>query len=721
MLFLNGSRSASIGIALAVAASTATAGAQQPAGTSTHVDTLHGIVLPDPYRWLEDTDSPRARAWVREQDRAARRQLAAAPGRAGAHAVVTAAAAAGIEAYSAPVKEGGRYFVTRSPAIGPHREITVLVRDSSTGATTVLLDAAERRRAGRPARRVVPAPTGELVAYGASADDTEWETVFIRSVSTGNDLADSVTGLFRYSGLSWARDRRAGFYYTRFAEPAGKARDARPAGSGEIYYHRVGDLQSADRLVFAPRDSSLVTPTPQVTDDGRYLVITVRRGTARASRIYVQELLPRSGPEASPAPRLLAGGDEANYVFFGNDGPVFWIATDDGAPRGRVVAVDVARPAREHWRVLVPEGPDAIDNWSFGAGLGGDLLVLYRRDAVLVGKMFTREGKLRYELAIPSLGSVWTGVVGKTTANEALFTVQGVADPGTVYRLDVRTGAATPFLRPELPYDPTQVITEQRFYRGRDGARIPMYVVRRRDVRLDGTAPLWIYGYGAQRWTAGPWFQPPIAAWLRAGGVWALPNTRGGAEYGERWYEAGTRRNKQTAIDDYLAAVEWLIANKYTSAGRVVAHTSSAGGALVAAAVVQRPALFGAAVMEYPVLDVLRYEHFYAGNRWTEDYGTVRDSADLAAMLAYAPIQNVRPGRCYPSTLVTPGERDQTAAPPHAYKFVAALQAAQGCPERPVLLRVSWGAGHAAGATVADAIENWVDQLAFVDAALQRL
>ena len=718
MLFLNGSRSVGVGIALAVAAAAEAAGAQQPAGAATHADTLHGVVVADPYRWLEDVASPRARAWIRAQDGAARRRLAAMPGRAGAQTLVSAAAAAGIDAYAAPVKEGGRYFVTRSPAVGPQREITLLVRDSATGATSVLLDPAELRRAGRPARRAIPAPTGELVAYGVSADDTEWEMVLVRRVSTGKDLADSVTGLFRYSGLSWARDGRVGFYYTRFAEPAGNARDARPAGSGEVYYHRVGDPQSADRLVFAPRDSTPVISTPQVTDDGRYLVITVRRGTARASGIYVQALRGQGGPEQRPAPRLLVDGDGANYVFLGNDGPVFWIATDNGAPRGRVIAVDAARPMREHWRVLVPEGPDAIDNWSFGAALGGHLLVLYRRDAVLVGRMFTRDGQLRYELEIPNLGSVWTGVVGKTTASEALFTVQGVADPGTVYRLDVRTGGTTPFLRPDLPYDPTQLITEQRFYRGRDGARIPMYVVRRRDVPLDGTAPLWVYGYGAQRWTAGPWFQPPIAAWLRDGGVWALPNTRGGAEYGERWYQAGTRRNKQTAIDDYVAAVEWLIANKYTSAGRVVAHTSSAGGVLVAAAVVQRPELFGAAVMEYPVLDMLRYEHFLAGNRWTEDYGTVKDSADFAAMLAYAPIQNLRPGSCYPATLVTPGERDQTAAPPHAYKFVAALQAAQGCPDRPVLLRVSWGAGHTAGATVADAIENWVDQLAFVREAL---
>jgi prolyl oligopeptidase len=344
--------------------------------------------------------------------------------------------------------------------------------------------------------------------------------------------------------------------------------------------------------------------------------------------------------------------------------------------------------------------------------------VLYRRDAVLVGRVFAADGALQYELPIPNRGSVWSGFVGKTTEPEALFTVQGVADPGTTYRLDIHTGVTTPFLKSELPYDPSPIVTEQVFYEARDGTRVPMYVVRRRDVALDGRAPLWIYGYGAQHWTAAPWFQPVVAAWLLDGGVWAVPNIRGGAEYGEAWYQAGARRNKQRGIDDYVAAVEWLIAHRYTSAGRVVAHTSSAGGVLVAAAVVQRPGLFGAAILEYPVLDMLRYEHLLTGNRWTEDYGTIADSADVRAMLGYSPIHTAKAGECYPPMLVTPGEFDQTAAPAHAYKFVAALQAAQSCAERPVLLRVTWGAGHTAGNTLPVATATWTDQLAFARLAL---
>lgn len=679
------------------------------------VDTLHGMLVPDPYRWLELTDSAPVRAWVRDQDKAARERIASYTRRADVRSAVSRIAST--ESFNpAPHREGGRYFITRMAAVGPQRGVTLAVRDSATGATTTLIDAATQARTGRPARDVRASPDGRMVAYGAGADSTEWLTVHVRSVMTRADLGDTVRGVYRFSdSVSWARDGRVGFYYTRFTIPAGQ-RPGRPLESGAVYFHRLGDPQSADQLVFdTGSPSEVLTPTAVVTSDGRYLVITVRRGTATASAVYVQSLTDSTRRAARP--QMLVGNGTNNYVFLGNDGASFWFVTDDGAPKGRVIAVDARDPAPGRWRELVSEGRDAIDTWNWGAAIGGRLLVLYRRDAILVGKVFGSDGRFHYELPIPNRGSVWSGFVGKTTEPEALFTVQGVADPGTTYRLDIRTGKATPFLAPELPYDARAIITEQVFYRAGDGTRVPMYVVRRRDVVLDGKAPLWIYGYGAQHWAAAPWFQPAVAAWLLDGGIWAVPNTRGGAEYGEAWYQAGARRNKQRGIDDYLSAVEWLIANRYTSRGRVVAHTSSAGGVLVAAAVVQRPELFGAAVLEYPMIDVLRYEHLLTGNRWTEDYGTIADGADVRAMLSYAPIQRVRIGLCFPPMLVTPGEFDQTAAPAHAYKFVAAMQAAQSC-DRPILLRVTWGAGHTAGSTLRDATETWTDQLAFVRDAL---
>ena len=681
-----------------------------------HTDTLHGIAVRDPYRWLESTDSAPVKAWVRQQDRITRERLVRYRQRREVASLVGRIAAT--ESFNpAPQREAGNYFITRVASFGPQRGLSMEVRDSATGATSTLIDVRAQARRGQPARQIRPSPDGKLVAFGVGPDSTEWLTVRVRSVATRTDLADSVGGVYRFAdSVSWARDGRIGFYYTRYPtprEPVG----GRPSSSGAVYFHRVGDRQSSDEFVFDPgHESEVLTPTAVVTSDGRYLVITVRRGTATPSAVYVQDLARLT---LGSRPRQIAGNGVNNYVVLGNDGPVFWLATDDGAARGRVVAVNAVEPDRAKWRELVPESTDAIDTWSYGAAIGGRLLVLYRHHAVLVGKVFGPDGTFQYDVPIPGRGSVWSGFVGKTTEPEALFTVQGVADPGTTYRLDIRTGAVTPFLTATLPYDPGPLVTEQVFYTTSDGLRVPMYVVRRKDVARDGQAPLWIYGYGAQHWTAAPWFQPAVAAWLLDGGVWALPNVRGGAEYGEAWYQAGARRNKQRGIDDYLSAVEWLIANRYTSRGHVVAHASSAGGVLAAAAVVQRPDLFGAAVLEYPVIDMLRYEHLLTGNRWTEDYGTIADSADVRAMLGYAPIQRVSAQRaCYPPTLVLPGEFDRTAAPAHSYKFVAALQAAQTCVRNPISLRVTWGAGHSAGSTVDAATATWVDELTFVHQAL---
>ena len=309
---------------------------------------------------------------------------------------------------------------------------------------------------------------------------------------------------------------------------------------------------------------------------------------------------------------------------------------------------------------------------------------------------------------------MWTGFVGRQQDAEAYYVLSGVADPGTVYRLDVRTGRSSLVRRPALPHDPDQVVTSRVFYRGRDGTRIPMFVAHRKGLPLDGSAPVYMYGYGHGGWAAAPWFQPAMALWLEMGGVWALPNTRGGGEYGEAWHQAGVRRNKQTAIDDYLAAAEWLVANRYGARERFVANTSSAGGPLVAAAVAQRPELFGASVIDYPLVDVLRYDRYTGGRAWLPEYGSPQDADDFRALLAYAPLQNLKPGACYPATLIAPGERDETTVPMHAYKLAAALQHAQGCADRPVLLRVSWGAGHASGATSEDAVETWADELAFL-------
>lgn len=677
------------------------------------IGTRGGTPAPDPYRWLEDMQAPRTVAWMRAQDSAARRRLAGARGRTQLRDSIARAAASAT--YGAPVNEGGRYFYAVFPATGPTRDISFMMRDSATGRESLILSADSLQAAThRAPRRAIPDPRGELVAYALAPEASEWETIRIRDIRTGTDLADSVTGFYRYSGLSWARAGADGFFYTRFPLPTDERDLTRSVTGGAVYFHRLGTAQGADSLVYARPDHADWVLTPVVSDDGHYLIITAARGVERNNRLFIRDLASVPGEV-----RLLTGDGDANYGYVGVDGTRVLVQTDLDAPRGRVIAIDAQGSGQPRWTELVPQGPDAIDAWIGSSAVGNRLLIAYRTNALLTAKLFELSGRFLQDVTLPGLGSVWTGFSGKMGNPEALYTLQGVADPGTVYSMDVRTGVSHVFLKPELPYDASRLVTEQVVATSRDGTRIPMYVVHRSDVRFDGQAPAWIYGYGSQSWTASPWFQPLIAQWLLAGGVWAVPNLRGGGEFGAEWHRAGSRRNKQNGIDDYLAAAEWLVRHRYTSRDRLVAHTSSAGGVLVAAALVQQPDLFAAAVLEYPVIDVLRYDRFSAGSRWAEEYGVSSDRDDLAAMLQYAPLQNILAGTCYPATLVTPGERDQTAAPMHAFKFVAALQSAQGC-HHPVLLRVTWGAGHTAGATVSDAVENWTDQLRFVRAAISR-
>jgi prolyl oligopeptidase len=677
------------------------------------IDTLGSTLVPDPYRWLEDMQSLKTVAWMRAQDAAARRRLSSAKGRTQLRDSIARAATA--QTYGAPVNEGGRYFYTIFPATGPTRDVSIMMRDSATGRETLVLPADSLKAAThRGPRRAIPDPSGNLVAYGLASETSEWETIRVRDVRAGQDLPDSVTGFYRYSGLSWARVGAPGFFYTRYPLPADDHDLTGSVTGGAIYFHRLGTAQRADRRIYASPDSAAWALSPTVSDEGRYLIITAVKGVGRNTRLFIVDLSQSPGEV-----RLLAGGGDANYAYVGVDGTRVLVQTDLDAPRGRVIAIDADASEPARWTELVPQGPDAIDAWIGSSAVGDRLLIAYRKNAILTAKLFDRGGRFLQEVELPGLGSIWTGFSGKMGNPEALYTLQGVADPGTIYRMDVRTGGSSVFLKPSLPYETSRFVTEQVAATSRDGTRVPMYVVHRSDVPIDGQAPAWIYGYGSQSWTASPWFQPLIAQWLLAGGVWAVPNLRGGGEFGEAWHRAGTRRNKQNGIDDYLAAADWLVRHRYTSRDRLVAHTSSAGGVLVAAALVQRPGLFAAAVLEYPVIDVLRYDRFSAGSRWTDEYGVSSDSGDLAAMLQYAPLQNIHRGKCYPATLVTPGERDQTAAPMHAFKFVAALQAAQGC-NRPVLLRVTWGGGHTAGATVPDAVENWTDQLRFVRATIAR-
>jgi prolyl oligopeptidase len=450
-----------------------------------------------------------------------------------------------------------------------------------------------------------------------------------------------------------------------------------------------------------------------VSSDGRWLVITESANGSPDNAVRVVDLRRANGPVVP-----LVSNPDAAYSFLGSVGDTLFFQTSLDAPNSRIIAIDVTTPARESWREVVPESRDVIEPFIGAAAIGDHLIVPYRHDAWMLVKVFHRDGRHAYDLELPKVASIWTGFVGREQGREAMFVLSDFADPGSIYRLDVPTGRLDLFRRPELAHDPDAFTTRQVFYTSTDGTRIPMFLSHRKDVVPDRDTPVLMYAYGAFAWSASPWFRPDVTAWMERGGVFALPNIRGGGEYGRAWHEAGIRRNKQVAIDDAIAAAEWLVAQSWTSPSRFAFNGGSASGMLAGAVLVQRSNLFAAVTIDYPALDMVRLDQFTGGKQWRSDFGSTEDPEDFRALLAYSPYHTLKQGTCYPATMVLPGEKDESTVPMHSYKFVAALQHAQRC-DNPVLMRVAWGAGHSAGATVEESIDNWADQISFLERAME--
>jgi prolyl oligopeptidase len=686
-----------------------TTGAARPpaARRVAQVDTLHGIAVADPYRWMEAMTSPEVTTWARAQDQFARGYAAMAPSRDSIRARIAAIASS--RRFGIPLRGGSRYYYLDADASFSRRR---LIEENSDGARRVLLH--EDSLPGGPEARLqltVPSPDGRWLAWGVSQRGSSWQTIRIRDLTTGRELADTLTGLNGgRTVIAWSPDG-AGFYYERLPLPKpGEELSATIRGE-RLWYHRVGTGQDEDQLGYDPKDGEQFLTT-SLSGDGRWLVIAQGLGGSPNNAVLVKDLRAKSAGFT----RLVPDAD-AGYAFLGAVGDTLWFQTTLAAERSRIIAVDMRRPERSAWRTVVAESEDVIDPTIGAAMIGEHLILPYRHDAWMAVKVFHRTGRFAYDLALPKVASIWTGFVGQPLGREAMFVLSDFTDPGTVYRLDVPTGRLAVFRRPTLAHDPDAFVTRQVFFHSKDGTRIPMFLSHRRDLAPSPTTPVLMYGYGAFGWSASPWFRPDVAVWMERGGLFAIPNIRGGGEYGRPWHEAGIRRNKQNAIDDIVAAAEWLIGQGWTSRGRMVINGGSASGMVAGAVVVQRPELFAASTIDYPALDMVRFDRFTGGRQWRPDFGSTDDPEDFRALLAYSPYHGIKPGVCYPATLILPGDKDETTVPMHAYKFAAALQAAQAC-DRPILLRVSWGAGHSSGATIDDSIDNWADQIAFLERVL---
>lgn len=661
------------------------------------VDDYHGVPVADPFRWLEETDSAAVAEWIAAQNVVTRGQLEALPARA--YFAARLRTLIDYERFGLPQRRGGVYVYSYNSGSDEQNSLWVTSDPAQRGR--LLLDPNVLSGDGTVSLgRYELSPDGARLAYSLSDGGSDWKTWRIRRTDTGEDHAEVLQGT-KFTGVAWLPDSR-GFFYSRYPQrPDGRYDDTRQVA---IWYHALGSEQAQDRLIYRIADHATRDPYPRVTEDGAYLVILVRDGYL-SNGVYYREL---ARPDVEVV-RLLDRWD-ALYEFLGNDGPEFFFRTTLGAPRGRVIAVDVRRPAPEKWREVVPEGEAAIATASL---VGGRVIVQYIVDVKSQVRIFERDGRPLGVVALPGPGTV-SGFEGPSPASETFYSYTDFMTPQTVFRHDLGSGNSTVWAAPQAGIDPQDYVTRQVYVTSRDGTGVPMYIVHRRGLPADGTRPTVLYGYGGFEVSLLPGYSTTRAAWIEAGGVYAVANLRGGGEFGKHWHEAGTKLRKQNVFDDFIAAAEWLIAAGYTSPRHLAIWGGSNGGLLVGAVANQRPDLFAAAVPAVGVMDMLRYHTAGANARqWSSDYGLSEVPEEFRALYAYSPYHNVRPGRCYPATLVMADANDDRVAPWHSYKYAAALQAAQGC-EQPVLLRVETRAGHGAGISTSKIVEQYADQWAFV-------
>ncbi len=671
-----------------------------PALRSDHVDVYHGVSVTDPYRWMEDIDSPATKAWVQAEERLTRAFLSTIPGRQ--RIVDRLTKLWNYERWSPPERHGRYWFYTHNDGL-QNQPVIFVTSDPATPAH-VLLDPNALSKDGTVAlRETTISDDGRLFAYALSDAGSDWQTWHIRDVATGKDLRDELRWS-KAGGGSWRKDN-SGFYYTRYEPPApGQALKAANEYQ-KLYFHELGTPQSEDVLTYTRSDDPDWFVDGEVTDDGRYLIIEANHGDQVENTLLVQDL---STSHARIVPVIAK--PTAVFSFIGNVGKTLYVLTDDHAPRYRIIAIDLAHPAPSAWRTVVPQGAETLEGASL---VGGQLIGQYLKDAHSAVRRYSTRGKLLGEVDLQGMGTA-SGFQGHIEDSVTYYDYSSFTTPPSVYRLDLTTGTSTLWRQPFVGgFTPADYTERQVFYTSKDGTRVPMFIASRKGLQLDGSHPTLLYGYGGFDVSLEPAFSAALAAWMQMGGVYVMANLRGGGEYGEGWHRAGMKTHKQNVFDDFIAAAEYLIAHHWTSAKRLAIWGGSNGGLLVGATEEQRPELFAAAVPQAGVMDMLRFRDFTVGKGWESEYGSVDNPVEFRAMLAYSPVQNTRAGVSYPATLITTADHDDRVFPAHSFKFTAALQHAD--PHgRPILLRVETRAGHGAGEPTSKRIAEVADIYAFV-------
>ena len=677
------------------------------APTSDQVDDFHGEAIADPYRPLEDTDAPATREWIASQNELTERLLSEVPARGAIRSRL--AQLWDFPRAGAPWRRGERWFQLRNAGLQDQDVLWTSAAPFDQGA--VLLDPNELGRDGTTAvSALTVSESGELVAYALSDAGSDWRTWRVRRTGGGADLDDRI-GWSKFASAAWTDDD-AGFFYGRYPEPPADAAYDAPNHHMELRYHRLGTDPGEDRLVLSTPEEPEWGYEPMVTDDGRLLVITVWRGTDPENRVFAADL--PAGVDAAEVRPLVPEADASHEPIAAVDGALF-LLTDDQAPLGRVIAIDVDAPGTR--REILPEGSDAIQQ----VKLVGDRLAVVRlHDAHHRLAIHELDGRHVTDVELPGIGTIGE-MAGRRTDPELHLTFMSFSEPAAVLAVRMADGTVSAAPRADLAWDPSEYVTEQVFVRSPDGTHVPLFLSRRRDLVPDGDVPTLLYGYGGFHIPVGPTFKPEWLAWMERGGLLAVASLRGGGEYGKDWHDAGRLANKQNVFDDFAACAEWLAsaASGWTRAERIAISGRSNGGLLVGASITQHADLFGAAIAEVGVMDMLRFHRFTIGWGWTSDYGSADDPEQFRWLRAYSPLHNIRPGTAYPPTLITTGDHDDRVVPGHSFKFAAALQAAQAG-DAPVAIRIDTDAGHGVGKPVSKLIDERADVLAFLEMTVGR-
>lgn len=659
------------------------------------VDVYFGEQVADPYRWLEDDNSAETAEWVAAQNKVTDSYLEKIPFRNKMRERLSTLW--NFPRYGVPTHKGDYYFFTKNDGI--QNQSVLYIQDSLNGEPRVFLDPNTLSEDGTTSLGYYSfSKDGKYFAYSLSKAGSDWSEIYVKETATGKDLTDNL-GWIKFSGISWKGD---GFYYSRYDEPTKGSELSSKNEYHKVYYHTLGQPQSEDKLVFENSKYPLRNYGGETTEDEQYLILAETESTSGNS-LHIKDLNKVNAPFVK-----VADGFRYEYTVIYNQGEKFLIWTNDAAPRYRLVEVDLKNPAYENWKTIVAESDEVLTEAQVA---GGKIVAQYMKDATSQMLVYNLDGSLLHTLQLPAPGTL-AGFKGNSDENLAFYSFVSFTMPPTVYTYDIANNKSEVLYQSEMDFDGSAYVSEQVFYTSKDGTKIPMFIVHKKDVKMDGNNPVYLYGYGGFNVSLTPSFSVSRMLFIEQGGIFAMANLRGGGEYGDEWHKAGTKLQKQNVFDDFISAAEYLIAEKYTRPEKIAIAGGSNGGLLVGACMTQRPDLFAVALPAVGVMDMLRFHKFTIGWAWTGDYGSSDDSTEFKYLKNYSPLHNIKAGTCYPATLVTTADHDDRVVPAHSFKFAATLQEHQSC-NNPALIRIETNAGHGSGKPVSKMIDEATDMWAF--------